>query len=110
VDGEEGDGRTEQEGGGQLCGARPGGASGQGQGRGRRRCRYRLVNEVSRRRLRFWHSYDWPLCVFGGLMVEANDLFGRNGNMLKRVGDVHEGSSWRWLAREPAHYTVSGSA
>jgi hypothetical protein len=50
---------------------------------------YRLVHEASRKRLRFWHSYDQPLRVLGGLKVEANDLFERTGNVLKLVGDQY---------------------
>jgi hypothetical protein len=50
---------------------------------------YRLVHEASRRRLRFWHSYDQPLRVLGELKVEANDLFERTGNVLKLVGDQY---------------------
>jgi hypothetical protein len=50
---------------------------------------YRLVHEATRKRLRFWHSYDRPLRVLGELKVEANDLFERTGNVLKLVGDQY---------------------
>jgi hypothetical protein len=50
---------------------------------------YRLVHEATRKRLRFWASYDRPLRVLGELKVEANDLFERTGNVLKLVGDQY---------------------
>jgi hypothetical protein len=50
---------------------------------------YRLVHEATRKRLRFWRSYDRPLRVLGELKVEANDLFERTGNVLKLVGDQY---------------------
>jgi hypothetical protein len=50
---------------------------------------YRLVHEATRKRLRFWRSYDQPLRVLGELKVEANDLFERTGNVLKLVGDQY---------------------
>jgi hypothetical protein len=50
---------------------------------------YRLVYEASRKRLRFWQSYDKPLRVLGELKVEANDVFERTGNVLKLVGDQY---------------------
>jgi hypothetical protein len=50
---------------------------------------YRLVHEATRKRLRFWRSYDQPLRVLGELKVEANDLFERTANVLKLVGDQY---------------------
>jgi hypothetical protein len=50
---------------------------------------YRLVHEASRKRLRFWRTYDQPLRTLGELKVEANDLFERTGNVLKLVGDQY---------------------
>jgi hypothetical protein len=50
---------------------------------------YRLIHQATRKRLRFWASYDHPLRVLGELKVEANDLFERTGNVLKLVGDQY---------------------
>jgi hypothetical protein len=59
---------------------------------------YRLVHEASRKRLRFWASYDRPLRVLGELKVEANDLFERTGNVLKLVGDQYLARVYGMLA------------
>src|SRR5262249_31024496 len=47
----------------------------------------RLTERAKQSRLPLWRSFHGPLRSLGALKVEANGLFERTGNALKRLGD-----------------------